>query len=89
LGPEARVVHRSNEASVIAPKPQCKEDPGFLRPCRGPQGQQGLLQYRPRFIADDLLVLQRAVLGGSGMCLLPDYMCEEALNSGRLMRLLP
>lgn len=53
------------------------------------QGHEGLLQYRPRFIADDLLTLQRAALGGSGMCLLPDYMCEEALNSGRLVRLLP
>jgi DNA-binding transcriptional LysR family regulator len=53
------------------------------------QGQEGLLQVRPRFIADDLLTLQRAVLGGTGMCLLPDYMCEDELNSGRLVRLLP
>ncbi|MFN3493129.1 MAG: LysR family transcriptional regulator [Hydrogenophaga sp.] len=53
------------------------------------QGQEGLLQVRPRFIADDLLTLQRAVLGGTGMCLLPDYMCEDELNSGSLVRLLP
>ena len=53
------------------------------------QGREAMLQYRPRYIADDLLTLKRAVLGGSGMCWLPDYMCEDELRDGRLMRLLP
>jgi DNA-binding transcriptional LysR family regulator len=53
------------------------------------QGQEAVLQYRPRYIADDLLTLKRAVLGGSGMCWLPDYMCEDELRDGRLVRLLP
>lgn len=53
------------------------------------QGREAMLQYRPRYIADDLLTLKRAVLGGSGMCWLPDYMCEEELRDGRLVRLLP
>lgn len=53
------------------------------------QGREAVLQYRPRFIADDLLTLKLAVLGGSGMCWLPDYMCEEELRDGRLVRLLP
>ncbi|MDO9571682.1 MAG: LysR substrate-binding domain-containing protein, partial [Hydrogenophaga sp.] len=53
------------------------------------QGREAVLQYRPRYIADDLLTLKRAVLGGSGMCWLPDYMCEDELRDGRLMRLLP
>jgi len=53
------------------------------------QGKEAVLQYKPRYIADDLLTLKRAVLGGSGMCWLPDYMCEEALRDGRLVRLLP
>lgn len=53
------------------------------------QGREATLQYRPRYIADDLLTLKRAVLGGSGMCWLPDYMCEDELRDGRLVRLLP
>ncbi|QHE87693.1 LysR family transcriptional regulator [Hydrogenophaga sp. BPS33] len=54
-----------------------------------PQGRETLLQYHPRYIADDLLTLKFAVLGGSGMCWLPDYMCEAELRNGQLVRLLP
>ena len=52
-------------------------------------GRKAVLQQRPRLIADDLLTLKLAVLGGSGMCSLPDYMCEDELRDGRLVRLLP
>jgi DNA-binding transcriptional LysR family regulator len=52
-------------------------------------GRKGVLRLRPRFVADDLLMLRQAVLGGSGMTWLPEYMCEEALRDGRLVRLLP
>lgn len=52
-------------------------------------GRQAVLQQRPRLIADDLLTLKLAVLGGSGMGSLPDYMCEEELRDGRLVQLLP
>ena len=52
-------------------------------------GREAVLQHRPRYIADDLLTLKLAVLGGSGMCWLPDYMCEDELRDGRLVRLLP
>ena len=51
-------------------------------------GRKAVLQQRPRLIADDLLTLKLAVLGGSGMCSLPDYMCEDELRDGRLVRLL-
>jgi len=54
-----------------------------------PEGRDAVLEYRPRFVADDLLTLKMAVLGGSGMCWLPDYMCEQELQEGRLVRLLP
>lgn len=54
-----------------------------------PEGREAVLQYTPRFVADDLLTLKLAALGGSGMCSLPDYMCEEELRSGQLVRLLP
>jgi DNA-binding transcriptional LysR family regulator len=58
-------------------------------PLTNADGRQGVLQHRPRLIADDLLTLKLAVLGGTGMCSLPDYMCEEELRDGRLVRLLP
>jgi len=54
-----------------------------------PEGREAVLQFTPRYIADDLLTLKLAVLGGSGMCWLPDYMCEDELRSGQLVRLLP
>ena len=53
------------------------------------QGREAVLRHTPRYIADDLLTLKQAVLGGTGMCWLPDYMCEEELRSGELVRLLP
>jgi DNA-binding transcriptional LysR family regulator len=52
-------------------------------------GREALLQQRPRLIADDLLTLKLAVLGGTGMGSLPDYMCEDELRDGRLVQLLP
>ncbi len=52
-------------------------------------GRKAVLQQRPRLIADDLLTLKLAVLGGTGMCSLPDYMCEDELRDGRLVQLLP
>jgi len=55
----------------------------------GPGGHEHTLQLAPRYVADDLLTLKFAVLGGAGMCWLPDYMCHEEVRSGRLVRLLP
>ncbi len=54
-----------------------------------PGGREAVLQQRPRLIADDLLTLKLAVLGGTGMGSLPDYMCEDELRDGRLVQLLP
>ena len=55
----------------------------------GPGGREHTLQLSPRYVADDLLTLKFAALGGAGMCWLPDYMCHEEVRSGRLVRLLP
>ncbi|WP_137919190.1 LysR family transcriptional regulator [Hydrogenophaga sp. 2FB] len=53
------------------------------------QGREAVLRHTPRYVADDLLALKLAVLGGAGMCWLPDYMCEEELRNGQLVRVLP
>ncbi len=55
----------------------------------GPDGREHTLQLSPRYVADDLLTLKFAALGGAGMCWLPDYMCHEEVRSGRLVRLMP
>lgn len=55
----------------------------------GPDKQAHTLQLTPRFVADDLLTLKLAVLQGTGMGLLPDYMCRDELRDGRLVTVLP
>lgn len=56
---------------------------------RGPAGLTFTLAHQPRYVADDLLTLKFAVLGGAGMGFLPDYMCREELEDGRLVMVLP
>ncbi len=55
----------------------------------GPDGAHFLFEHRPRYVADDLLALHSAVLGGVGVCYLPDYLCAEGLADGRLVHVLP
>lgn len=55
----------------------------------GPHGATHALVHQPRYCADDLTTLRFAVLGGIGMCFMPDYMCEEDLRVGRLVEVLP
>jgi DNA-binding transcriptional LysR family regulator len=55
----------------------------------GPAGASHVLVHQPRYLADDLLTLKYAVLCGTGMCVMPDYMCREELQDGRLVLVLP
>jgi DNA-binding transcriptional LysR family regulator len=55
----------------------------------GPQDKSFTLAHRPRLVADDLLTLKFAILDGTGMCVLPDYMCHQELLDGRLVEVLP
>jgi DNA-binding transcriptional LysR family regulator len=56
---------------------------------RGPHGASYELNHRPRLVADDLLTLKFAVVSGTGMCVLPDYMCADELRDGQLVKVLP
>jgi DNA-binding transcriptional LysR family regulator len=56
---------------------------------RGAGGATHTLVHEPRYCADDLATLRFAVLGGIGMCFMPDYMCEEDLRAGRMVEVLP
>jgi DNA-binding transcriptional LysR family regulator len=55
----------------------------------GPAGRELELQHRPVYLADDLLTLKYAVLQGTGMCILPDYMCGREVQRGELEIVLP
>jgi len=55
----------------------------------GPDRRERELQHRPVYTVDDLLSLKCAVLQGTGMCVLPDYMCGAELQDGRLELVLP
>ncbi|NYT37080.1 LysR family transcriptional regulator [Allopusillimonas soli] len=55
----------------------------------GPNGAQYRLTHRPRLVADDMLTLKYAILGGVGAGLLPDYMCVDEIAQGRLVQPLP
>jgi DNA-binding transcriptional LysR family regulator len=58
-------------------------------PLVGPGGAAHVLVHQPRYVADDLLTLKFAVVCGTGMCILPDYMCAEEIQDGRLVPVLP
>jgi DNA-binding transcriptional LysR family regulator len=55
----------------------------------GPGGRAFELQHHPVYTADDLLTLKFAVLHGTGMCVLPDYMCSDEIRRGELVPVLP
>ncbi|MEJ5989112.1 LysR substrate-binding domain-containing protein [Ramlibacter sp. PS3R-8] len=55
----------------------------------GPRGATFELQHGPVYTADDLLSLKFAVVQGTGMCVLPDYLCSEELRLGELVQVLP
>jgi DNA-binding transcriptional LysR family regulator len=55
----------------------------------GPRGAAFALEHRPVYTADDLLTLKLAVVQGTGMCVLPDYLCSEELHQGTLVPVLP
>jgi DNA-binding transcriptional LysR family regulator len=55
----------------------------------GPGGRSIELQHRPCYTANDLMTLKFAVLEGTGMCILPDYMCADEVRQGTLVQVLP
>ena len=54
----------------------------------GPHGEVFVHTHEPRYVADDLTTLALAVLGGTGVAILPDYMCRS-LKAGRMTEVLP
>ena len=55
----------------------------------GPGGVRETVQHQPRYVADDLLTLKFGAVAGTGICWLPDYMCQDEIRLGTLVRVLP
>jgi DNA-binding transcriptional LysR family regulator len=56
---------------------------------RGPRDEEAAVHVKPGYTADDLLSLKFAVLAGTGMSLLPDYMVRRELREGTLVEVCP
>jgi DNA-binding transcriptional LysR family regulator len=54
----------------------------------GPNRGQFTFLHRPVYTAGDLWTLKYAVLAGTGMSILPDYMCARELQQGQLEQVL-
>ncbi|RZL94716.1 MAG: LysR family transcriptional regulator [Variovorax sp.] len=55
----------------------------------GPDGKVHTISHTPRYMADDLMTLKFAAVEGVGAGMLPDYMCADELQAGRLVKVLP
>ena len=55
----------------------------------GPGGVHQTVQHTPRYVADDLLTLKYAAVAGTGVCWMPDYMCQDEMRERKLVRVLP
>ena len=54
-----------------------------------PQGRTHSHTHHPRYVADDLFTLKLAILAGTGIGMLPDYMCSDEMREGLLVPALP
>lgn len=55
----------------------------------GPGGVHQVVHHTPRYVADDLLTLKIAAMAGTGLCWMPDYMCQDEIRQRKLVRVLP
>jgi DNA-binding transcriptional LysR family regulator len=55
----------------------------------GPGGAEFELQHRPVYTANDLVTLKCAALQGTGISVLPDYLCSDELRRGDWCRFCP
>lgn len=56
---------------------------------QGPGGESARLSLRPRLITDSLFALRGAVEAGLGLAAMSAWLANDAIASGRLLRLLP
>lgn len=52
-------------------------------------GQRRVIRVQPRLGCEDMATVRDAAINGLGVAILPDHVCREALEAGRLVRILP
>lgn len=52
-------------------------------------GRQHVVRVTPRLGCEDMATVRDATIAGLGIAILPDHVCLEALQAGRLVRILP
>ncbi|MCL1137868.1 LysR substrate-binding domain-containing protein [Shewanella pneumatophori] len=53
------------------------------------QGEQQLIKQKPRLLVDDYAMLKQALIDGLGVGILPAYLCKTAVETGKLVQVLP
>ena len=56
---------------------------------KGPEGRHAPLRLQPVMKSDDTTLTLHAVRAGMGMAFLPEWLVDEDLGAGRLVRLVP
>jgi len=51
--------------------------------------KQQEIQVKPKLLVDDFLILKQMVIEGLGVAIIPDYMCQQDLATGKLIQVLP
>jgi len=52
-------------------------------------GESVNLDCKPRLLVDDFVMLKQAIVDGLGIAVLPDYMSNEEVTTGKLVQILP
>lgn len=53
------------------------------------EGQDMAVEFKPRLVCNDLMLLRQAVLSGLGIAALPSFICEDDLDRGMMVEVLP
>jgi len=48
-----------------------------------------IIKLNPKLVVDDFSVVKQAAIDGEGITLLPSYMCDQEINNGELINVLP
>lgn len=64
-------------------------DGRYVWSLHGPDNEACRIDHVPRLVADDFIVLREAALAGVGLVAMPEYLCQNALMTGALVRVLP
>ncbi|TCA94376.1 LysR family transcriptional regulator [Rhizobium leguminosarum bv. viciae] len=52
-------------------------------------GRKQVIRVQPRLGCEDMATVREAAIDGLGVAILPDHLCRDALQAGRLVRVLP